>query len=243
MSKKKLLRGLITEVFIAKHLHLIDSVYEEKGIFKHTFGTSLGPKGVKDFAHQIHAALPHATVVIEDVLQDGGKFAIRWRGKAIHEGEFNGFAATGKSLNFSGLATVHMPEEKIIECHVTSNIANILSQYVIKFPVTPPTHELTTLINNIAIYALEPEEIQVLSLWMWGASLEETQIYLSQNKNILHYKELREIIKRKFQMQDKQEIFEILYTNNVLTQTLAYARTLLAAKLPHYNKDIHTFAV
>ncbi|MDB6096047.1 MAG: hypothetical protein JWM09_325 [Francisellaceae bacterium] len=227
MDRKALLKTLIYEVFGSGQLQVIDNLYASSGIFKHSFGSSIGPEGVKEYVNNWMLAMPKARIAIEDLLQDGNKFAIRWKGKGIHEGEYNGFAATGQLITLSGLATVHMNDEKILECHITSNILNMLGQHMPSFVSLSPPLELETSLNTIINKKLNNDEIKILTLWVWGASNFEIQKFLKK-EFLSDIKFLQESICSKFRVKDKHEILDILYNNNLLSLISNYAKILLS---------------
>src|SRR5262249_33131925 len=52
----------------------------------------------------LHAAFPDLRYVLEELLADGDRVAVRWMWHGTHRKPFRGFAATGKRVHNSGIA-------------------------------------------------------------------------------------------------------------------------------------------
>jgi len=62
-----------------------------------------------------HSAFPGFTMVIEDLLAEDDKVAMRWRFRGTNQGELMGMPASGKPVDFTGTHIVRITGGKIAE--------------------------------------------------------------------------------------------------------------------------------
>jgi steroid delta-isomerase-like uncharacterized protein len=74
-----------------------------------------GPAGFKPFFKKFRDAFPNIQVTIEDCFAEGDRAVARCRVRANHTGEGFGIAATGKPIEFTGIAIIRVSDGKIIE--------------------------------------------------------------------------------------------------------------------------------
>lgn len=65
------------------------------------------------------AAFPDLTTVVDDIVIDGDRAAIRWHSTGTHTGPFLGIPTTGKDVQVSGATFARFDGEQIVEEHVT----------------------------------------------------------------------------------------------------------------------------
>ena len=69
-------------------------------------GQAPGPAGIKAIIGMFNAAFPDLQIVIQDILQEPGKMAVRSEISGTHHGAIFGIAPTGKQVRF-GLHEFH----------------------------------------------------------------------------------------------------------------------------------------
>jgi predicted ester cyclase len=85
-------------------LPLLESYFASDFVF-HTQlnGKPTGPEGLRDRALLLTSTLHNATLLIEQVLEDGDLVALRWRGRAVHRGDLLGVPASGVDVDVTGI--------------------------------------------------------------------------------------------------------------------------------------------
>lgn len=68
-------------------------------------------QGVDSF----HAGFPDIKWTTEDVVAEGDKVAVHWKGKGTHKGEFWGVPPTGKKVTIGGISIIRIEGSKIVE--------------------------------------------------------------------------------------------------------------------------------
>ena len=83
--------------------------------FDHAAGARLGPEGVKRHIKGLQAVFPDLRVVIEDMIAEDDRVAVRatWRG--THKGEFRGVPASHQPIEFTGMVFWRIGGNKIVE--------------------------------------------------------------------------------------------------------------------------------
>jgi steroid delta-isomerase-like uncharacterized protein len=74
-----------------------------------------GPAGFLPFHGQFREAFPNIDVVVEDVIAEGDKVAVRCSVRGKHEGDSLGFKASGTTAEFDGIAIVRVRDGRIVE--------------------------------------------------------------------------------------------------------------------------------
>ncbi len=116
-------------------------IYEEglsKGIFKVGYTDDFighGSRG-RTFTHEDgrrealgwREAFPDLDVVVDQVIADGDKVAVRWTARGTNTGNGNGITATGKSVETSGIALFRFEDGKVAEEWVSADTLGLLRQ-------------------------------------------------------------------------------------------------------------------
>jgi steroid delta-isomerase-like uncharacterized protein len=87
-----------------------------------------GPEGFKQLISMYRAAFPDMTMVIDDMLAEGDKVAVRWTATGTHRGELMGIPATGKRVTGSGLIISRFAGGKVVEDHEVIDMLGMLQQ-------------------------------------------------------------------------------------------------------------------
>jgi steroid delta-isomerase-like uncharacterized protein len=74
-----------------------------------------GPEGVKGVVGMFRSGMPDLKVVIEDMIAEGDKVAVRYTLEGTHEGELFGVPPTGRRLSIKSIAVERVSDGKIRE--------------------------------------------------------------------------------------------------------------------------------
>ncbi|MPY56102.1 ester cyclase [Streptomyces spongiae] len=75
----------------------------------------------------IRAAFPDLVTMIDDVVVEGDKAAIRWHSTGTHENSFLGVPPTKRHIDVSGATFARFEEDRIVEEYVTWDPRALLS--------------------------------------------------------------------------------------------------------------------
>ena len=94
----------------------IDELFHPEG---HAYGFPdpdsdlIGPEAFKAVHRQFKSAFSGINVVIDDVIVEGDRVAIRWTSHMAHTGDTLGFPPTHKTVQFSGSSFMHLKNGKL----------------------------------------------------------------------------------------------------------------------------------
>jgi steroid delta-isomerase-like uncharacterized protein len=77
--------------------------------------TVIGREQFRTFAGEFRRAFPDLKVKIDHIVEQGDKVAARWTATMTHQGEFLGFAPTGKKATITGTSIQRFSDGKIVE--------------------------------------------------------------------------------------------------------------------------------
>jgi steroid delta-isomerase-like uncharacterized protein len=87
-----------------------------------------GVEGFIDYNKGVHAALGGYTCTIRDMVVSGGRVAAQMYFEGVHQGEFFGVPATGKTLHWMGAAFFDIADEQIQSLWVLGDIEGLKRQ-------------------------------------------------------------------------------------------------------------------
>lgn len=118
-ENKALIRRWFEEVWNKGNEDAIDEMFASEGIAhglaEEPEKAMRGPRDYKPFYRKFRSAFPEIQVVVEDMVAEGDKVAARCRVRGKHQSDSLGFAATGRSTDFTGITIVRINEGKIVE--------------------------------------------------------------------------------------------------------------------------------
>ncbi len=82
-------------------------------------------------AHHIEmfeVAFPGYELIAEDMISEGDKVVVRSTMRGTHQGDFNGIAATGKTVNVSVMLIYRIHNGKIVEHWMNADSLGLLQQ-------------------------------------------------------------------------------------------------------------------
>jgi len=74
-----------------------------------------GPEGVRAVVDMFRSGMPDLRVVIEDMIAEGDKVAVRYTLEGTHEGELFGVPPTGQRLSIKSISVERVSDGKIRE--------------------------------------------------------------------------------------------------------------------------------
>ncbi len=115
-ENKALMRRFIEEMFNKKNLAAIDEFIVPDQV-DHSLppGLPRTREGTKQAIGMILTAFPDLNYVVEDVIAEGDKVAIRYTTRGTQKGSFGGVPPTGKQVAVPGFVVARIADGKIVE--------------------------------------------------------------------------------------------------------------------------------
>jgi steroid delta-isomerase-like uncharacterized protein len=88
----------------------------------------LDQNGYKAFMSVLLAAFPDSRVVVDDVIAEGNKVAVRHRLQGTHQAEFQGVPATGRQVDVNGIVIFRIENGVIAEAWLNADIMGMMQQ-------------------------------------------------------------------------------------------------------------------
>ena len=130
-ENKAVVRREMEELF--NHTGNLDAVEEiihpDYVSYEPTNGETRGVEGAKQFAATYREAFPDLTCTIEDMVAEGDKVVMRFRGSGTHQGETEAFGPpTGKRMEISGITIKRLAGGKIAEAWTNFDALGMMQQ-------------------------------------------------------------------------------------------------------------------
>ena len=85
--------------------------------------------GAKQFAATYRQAFPDLEHTIEDMVAEGDKVVVRFRGRGTHQGDTEAFGPpTGKRMEITGITIKRLSEGKIVEAWTNFDALGMMQQ-------------------------------------------------------------------------------------------------------------------
>jgi predicted ester cyclase len=97
-----------------------------------------GPNAFKQVMTRLHTAFPDLTYVIDDILGEGDRVAVRWHWTGTHRGPFRNIAPTERSLTNTGSAIFRVRDGKVVGAALETDRLGFLQS----IGVVPPNEVL-----------------------------------------------------------------------------------------------------
>jgi predicted ester cyclase len=123
-------RRLVDEVWNGRNLDALPEVYAEDATLRAGDTALVGIAAIRDgYMRPFQEAFPDLRHEIADLLIDGDRVALRFRGRGTQEGEYLGIAPSGKVRDFEAIAIFRMEAGRIAEVWAQSNRAQKLAEF------------------------------------------------------------------------------------------------------------------
>src|SRR5258707_14674895 len=114
-QKKEMLRLLFAEALCQGKLALIDSLFAPDFIDPSTPEQAPGYAGVRDYFSAVRAGFPDIQVIVEDIIVEGERVAVRTTWRGTHLGMYEGVAPTGKAISRTLIQIFRIVNRLIVE--------------------------------------------------------------------------------------------------------------------------------
>ena len=89
-------------------------------------GAMRGPAGFKTFYARFKGAFPDIRITVDEVITDGDRCAVRFSGRATHQGDHLGIAATHQPIAFTGMSFTRWKNGQIVEAWNNVDLMSML---------------------------------------------------------------------------------------------------------------------
>jgi steroid delta-isomerase-like uncharacterized protein len=124
-QNKAIVRGYLEEIVNRGSLTAFDSYFSEDVVFNEVRNFKAHHPA---FMLAIRSAFPDHHLTIKDQIAEGDKVVTRVTFHGTHLGPLNGIAATGKQVEWSGIAMDRIADGKVVEMWHVQNISALMQQ-------------------------------------------------------------------------------------------------------------------
>jgi predicted ester cyclase len=112
------------------NLHAADEIFAPNYVsHEPTSGEVRGIEGAKQFAATYRQAFPNLQTTIADMVAEGDKVVVRFRGRGTHQGDTEAFGPpTGKRMEITGITIKRLSEGKIVEAWTNFDALGMMQQ-------------------------------------------------------------------------------------------------------------------
>jgi steroid delta-isomerase-like uncharacterized protein len=132
-------------MLIEENKAIIERVYDQLwnhrnlDILDELWSPVLDIAGFKAWTHAMYASFGEMQMTNLGMIAEGDQVAIHWRATAIHQGDYLGVAATGRSISYQGISWHRLADGKIIEAPGYWDNLDVLQQLGATTIPTPAT--------------------------------------------------------------------------------------------------------
>ena len=130
-ENKAIVRREMEEIFNhTGNLDAADEIFDPNYVsHEPTAGDTRGIEEAKQFAATYREAFPDLENTIEDMVAEGDKVVVRFRGRGTHQGETEAFGPpTGKRMEITGITIKRLSEGKIVEAWTNFDALGMMQQ-------------------------------------------------------------------------------------------------------------------
>jgi steroid delta-isomerase-like uncharacterized protein len=111
------------EAWRNNNLALIDELFTQDYAVN---GTVIGPQGVKQAVHFLHAVFSEITFELNEMVAEDDKVVVRWTVRGRQVGDFMGIAPTRKFVELQGINIYRVRDGKISVNHERTNVVEVI---------------------------------------------------------------------------------------------------------------------
>ena len=127
-ANKDIARRFIEEVFVRGDEAAVDRLVAVD-FQPHSWGPMApGREALKQAQRRVHAGLSDARMVIEDLIAEGDRVAIRLTASGRHTGDFMGMKASGKSYTIPEIHILRIRDGKVAEHWREADMMGMMKQ-------------------------------------------------------------------------------------------------------------------
>jgi len=115
VDNQEIVRRFFGALWSKGELDVADELVADEHV--HHLGDQLlrGPEGVKGAVVWLRSAFPDLRFVLDDVVGEGDRVAVRWTATGTHGGRFADLDPTGRRATWSGADFVRLMDGRIVE--------------------------------------------------------------------------------------------------------------------------------
>jgi steroid delta-isomerase-like uncharacterized protein len=117
-QNKTLARRWFDDLFSRADLDAAEEILSADFLDHLTHEDERGLEELKHYVTIYRSAFPDIQDTVQDIVAEGDKVVVRWTSRGTHQGEFMGFAPTGREVTFTGMRLFRIAENKIAESWV-----------------------------------------------------------------------------------------------------------------------------
>jgi len=128
-ENKAKVRRLVEQLVNKGDLAVVDEIFASTFV-NHSPATGTTPdrQGIKQYITTVRSAFPDYHNVIEDLIAEGDRVAVRVICRGTHRAEFMGIAPTGKTVEFSAVSIFRFAGGKVVERWNNTDNLSLLQQ-------------------------------------------------------------------------------------------------------------------
>jgi steroid delta-isomerase-like uncharacterized protein len=128
-NKSVVLQGWYQELWDKWNIELADELFTADYLL-HLTGVpdALSRDAIKQVLAMFNRAFPDLRHAVDEMIAEGNTVAARWTVTGTHTGEFQGIAATGKSVRLSGITVHHLAGGRIKETWLAVDNLELMQQ-------------------------------------------------------------------------------------------------------------------
>jgi steroid delta-isomerase-like uncharacterized protein len=125
----EIVRSYLQKVWNGRNVDRIDELLAD-GFVAHGLPAHLpsGRQGVRAYVENTVGTFSDFKVVVDDVVAEGDKVAVRLTFSGTQKGAFHGVPATGKSFSISAMAFARLADGKIAEWWENADVLGLMQQ-------------------------------------------------------------------------------------------------------------------
>jgi predicted ester cyclase len=130
-ENKTVLRREVEELYNnTGNLEVVEEIFSPNYVsHEPTSGEVRGIEGARQFAANFRKAFPDLQNTIEDMVAEGDKVVMRFRGSGTHEGETEAFGPpTGRRMEITGITIKRLSGGKIVEAWTNFDAMGMMQQ-------------------------------------------------------------------------------------------------------------------
>ncbi len=125
IANKAVVRGYLTEVLNGKQWDLWDRYFSGSVTFN---GSALSRESIIAMSNALRSAFPDFRISIEEQIAEADLVATRVTFRGTHLGEYRGIAATGRRIEYTGIALDRIADGKVVEMWHQADESGLLDQ-------------------------------------------------------------------------------------------------------------------
>jgi steroid delta-isomerase-like uncharacterized protein len=122
---KAFVQRWVEEGFNKRNVAIVDELFADRFAVN---GQVIGRDGLKASMSQHFVGFPDLHVTIDDIVAEGYKVGFWYTVEGTHRGDFEGIAATGRRVKWSGFDLLSIEDGKISEARFLSDFLGLLTQ-------------------------------------------------------------------------------------------------------------------